>query len=68
MKALSEAKVLLKSLRASSNKKDTYSYIDCIKNLSKYQDKCNTKYNQLITKYEKTKVKKNHIIILIYIN
>jgi len=56
MKALSEIKVLLKSLRASSNKKDTYFYIDCIKNLSKFQVKCDKKYYQLITKYDKTKV------------
>ncbi|KAG4098070.1 hypothetical protein H8356DRAFT_939562 [Neocallimastix lanati (nom. inval.)] len=55
MKALSEIKVLLKSLRASSNKKDTYFYIDCIKNLSKFQVKCDKKYYQLITKYDKTK-------------
>ncbi|ORX60959.1 hypothetical protein BCR36DRAFT_365546 [Piromyces finnis] len=55
VKALNEVKVLLKSLKASSNIKDTYYYIDCIKNLAKYENKCYSKYNELISKYEKTK-------------
>ncbi|ORX78153.1 hypothetical protein BCR32DRAFT_247394 [Anaeromyces robustus] len=55
VKALSEIKVLLKSLRTSANRKDTLFYIDCIKNLSNYETKCNIKYNKLITKYDKTK-------------